>query len=107
MYILKIIYSVLFPITFLYQIFRLLKFFKKYDFDKIMIINGGYPGGDICLAACIAWSQLNPTKKPWINFHNFALKKYKIFLLNIYKDLIDKFILRSIKGFVSVSKICL
>ena len=106
MYILKIIYSVLFPITFLYQIFRLLKFFKKYDFDKIMIINGGYPGGDICLAACIAWSQLNPTKKPWINFHNFALKKYKIFLLNIYKDLIDKFILRSIKGFVSVSKIC-
>ena len=104
--ILKIIYSLLFPITFSYQILRLLSFFKKHDLDKLMIVNGGYPGGDICLAACIAWSQLNPVKKPWINFRNFALKKYKNFILNIYKDLIDKFILRSAKGFVSVSKIC-
>ena len=104
--ILKIIYSLLFPITFIYQILKLLSFFKRYNFDKLMIINGGYPGGDICLAACIAWSQLNPAKKPWINFHNFALKRYKNFLLNIYKNLIDKFIKRSVKGFVSVSKIC-
>ena len=102
----KIIYSLLFPVTFTYQFLRLLAFFRKCDLDKLMIINGGYPGGDICLAACLAWSKLNPSKRPWINFHNFALKRYKVFLLNIYKNIVDKFILNSSKGFVSVSKIC-
>ena len=103
---LKIIYSIIFPITFLYQIIRLYFFFKPYSFDKILIINGGYPGGDICLAATIVWSKINPQKKPWINFHNFALKSNKILLLNFYKNFIDRLIKKSIIGFVSVSKIC-
>ena len=84
--ILKIIYSICFPLTFIYQFMRLFFFFKKNRLDKIMIINGGYPGGDICIAATLAWIKVNPNKKPWINFHNFALKKYKFFLLNIYKN---------------------
>ena len=102
----KTIYSILFPITFCYQIFRLSVFFKKNNFDKLMIINGGYPGGDICIAATIAWVKINPKNKPWINFHNFALKKYKFFLLDFYKNQIDKIISKSIMGFISVSKIC-
>jgi len=61
--ILKIIYSIIFPITFFYQIVRLYFFFKIHSFDKILIINGGYPGGDICLAATIVWSKINPKKK--------------------------------------------
>lgn len=103
---LKIIHSIIFPITFLYQIIRLYFFFRIYSFDKILIINGGYPGGDICLAATIVWSKINPQKKPWINFHNFALQRNKILLLNFYKNLIDKLIKKSVIGFVSVSKIC-
>ncbi len=103
---LKILYSIIFPITFLYQMIRLYFFFKIYSFDKILIINGGYPGGDICLAATIVWSKINPKKKPWINFHNFALQRNKILLLNFYKNFIDKLIKKSIVGFVSVSKIC-
>ena len=104
--ILKIVYSVFFPIFFIYQIYRLKNFFKKNHFDKIMIVNGGYPGGDLCLAAVIAWNKIYPQKKPWINFHNFALKKYKFFLLDFYKNYVDKIISQSIKGFVSVSKVC-
>tara|TARA_B100000767_G_scaffold275264_1_gene311339 strand:+ start:21024 stop:22232 length:1209 start_codon:yes stop_codon:yes gene_type:complete len=106
LFICKTIYSILFPLTFCYQIFRLVFFFKKNNFDKLMVINGGYPGGDICLAATIAWLQINPKNKPWINFHNFALKKYKFFLLDFYKNQIDKIISNSIMGFISVSKIC-
>ena len=102
----KTIYSILFPLTFCYQILRLSVFFRKNNFDKLMIINGGYPGGDICLAAAIAWLKINPKNKSWINFHNFALKKYKFFLLDFYKNQIDKIISRSIMGFISVSKIC-
>ena len=52
--IFKIIYSILFPISFTYQIIKLVFFFKKNSFDKIMIVNGGYPGGDLFLAAVIA-----------------------------------------------------
>lgn len=106
LFFLKIIYSIFFPVTFLYQIIRLYFFFKIHSFDKILIINGGYPGGDICLAATIVWSKINPKKKPWINFHNFALQSNKILLLNFYKNFIDKLIKKSIIGFVSVSKIC-
>jgi len=102
----KFFYSILFPLTFCYQIFRLIVFFKRNNFDKLMVINGGYPGGDICLAAVIAWSKINPNNKPWINFHNFALKRYKSFLLNFYKNQIDKIISKLVMGFISVSKIC-
>ena len=105
-YFLKIVYSIIFPITFFYQTIRLYYFFKINSFDKIMIINGGYPGGDICLAAAIAWSKIYPNKKPWISFHNFALKRNRFFLLNFYKNLVDKIVKKSISGFVSVSKIC-
>ena len=104
-YFLKIIYSIIFPFTFFYQIIRLFYFFKFNSFDRIMIINGGYPGGDICLAAAIAWSKIYPNKKPWINFHNFALKRNKNPLLNFYKNLVDLIIKKSVLGFVSVSRI--
>ena len=102
----KSIYSIFFPITFIYQTIRLFFFFNKRKFDKIMIINGGYPGGDICLAATLAWVKSYPEKKPWINFHNFALKKNRFFLLDYYKNYLDKIIARSVMGFVSVSNIC-
>lgn len=104
--ILKIIYSILFPISFIYQIIKLNLFFKKNSFDKIMIVNGGYPGGDLCLAAVIAWNKIYPQKKPWLNFHNFALQNYRFFLLDFYKNYIDTIISKSIKGFVSVSHVC-
>ncbi len=104
--ILKILYSILFPISFFYQVYKLKEFFKKNKFDKIMVINGGYPGGDLCLAAVLAWNKIYPQKKPWMNFHNFALKSNKFFLLNFYKNYVDKKISKSVQGFVSVSIAC-
>ena len=96
--VLKILYSIFFPISFIFQFFKLKNFFKKHNFDKIMIINGGYPGGDLCLAAVLAWNKIYPQEKPWINFHNFALKNNRFFLLDFYKNYVDKIISKSVKG---------
>ena len=68
-----------------------------------MAINGGYPGGDICLASSLAWSKLMPFKKSWHSFHNIAVKKNNFFLNNLYKNYIDLILKKNINGFVSVS----
>ena len=41
----------------------------------MMIVNGGYPGGDLCLAAVLVWPKINQNQKVWMNFHNIALPK--------------------------------
>lgn len=102
---LKILYSVIFPLTFIHQVKKTYVILKKLNLHKLMLINGGYPGGDIVLAAAISWSKINSKNKAWLNFHNFALKKNNFILMNIFKNYIDKIILRSVSGFVSVSKI--
>ena len=103
---LKILYSVIFPLTFIHQVKKTYVILKKLNLHKLMLINGGYPGGDIVLAAAISWSKINNKNKAWLNFHNFALKRNNFILMNIFKNYIDKIILRSVSGFVSVSKIC-
>ena len=44
-----------------------------------MAINGGYPGGDICLASSLAWSKLMPFKKSWHSFSQYSRKKIIFF----------------------------
>jgi glycosyltransferase involved in cell wall biosynthesis len=70
-----------------------------------MIINGGYPGSDICLAAVFAFRKINPKKEIWINFHNLAIQKFRNPLLNMYKNIIDYLIIKTNCKFISVSKI--
>ena len=45
-----------------YQV-RILKKFSNHNLDRLMIINGGYPGGDACISASIAWNKLANKKK--------------------------------------------
>ena len=62
-YFFSLIYSLFFPFFFFYQYKKLIDFFKFKDFDKLMIINGGYPGSDICLAAVFAFRKINQKKR--------------------------------------------
>jgi glycosyltransferase involved in cell wall biosynthesis len=105
-YVFKILHSLFLPLTFIYQVKKTKFILEKLELDKLMIINGGYPGGDIALAAAIGWSKISNLNKAWINFHNFAVKKYNFFLTDVIKNFIDIIILKSVSGFVSVSKIC-
>ena len=76
--------------------------FKKLKIDRMFIIQGGYPGGQSGTASIFACSKLS-NKKPWFNFHNFAIKRKKI---DIFRKYIDYQIKNKISGFVSVSKFC-
>ena len=76
--------------------------FKKIKIERIFIIQGGYPGGQSGTASIFAWSKLSK-KKPWFNFHNFAIQRKKI---DLFKKYIDYKIKSKISGFVSVSKSC-
>ena len=60
-------------VGFPYLVFKTRALFKKYKPDRLMVVNGGYPGGDACLAATIAWSGMKPKAHAWHNFHNFVL----------------------------------
>ena len=49
-----------------YQVAKLLIFFNKSTFDRILIFNGGYPGGNSCRAASIAWLLSKRKKSPMV-----------------------------------------
>ena len=81
--------------------------FKKFNPDRLMVINGGYPGGDACLAATIAWASMNPKAPAWHNFHNLVLPYSIQPLLNLKERLVDYFVTRAAAGFVTVSAACM
>ena len=60
----------LFFLSYLPQVWVLL---RRVEADRLMIVNGGYPGGDTCRAAAIAWG-VRSGKEPSIHdFHNLAV----------------------------------
>lgn len=86
------------------QIFQLIKLFLKHkNFNDLMIVNGGYPGGQSCNVASIAWFFINQ-KKSWYNFHNNAQKYSKFF--GPFQFLFDILVSSTTVEFISVSNDC-
>ena len=55
------------------NIIALKSLFRSMQPDRLMVVNGGHPGGDSCRAAIIAWRLACPGKKRAVyNFHNLA-----------------------------------
>jgi glycosyltransferase involved in cell wall biosynthesis len=90
-----------------YLVFKTGQLFKKFDADRLMVINGGYPGGDACLAATVAWRRSAPGRRAWHNFHNLVLPYSVQPLRGLKERLVDRFVARAAAGFVTVSKACL
>jgi glycosyltransferase involved in cell wall biosynthesis len=86
-----------------YQFIALRKIFKKESPGKLISVNGGYPGGESCRIANIAWKSLGYDKSIH-NFHNLASKPPR--LLTIYENFIDKWLHKSCKAIVGVSNSC-
>lgn len=96
-----LIYIFSFPITF----FKLIFTFRKYKgFDKLIIINGGFPGGDSCKIAALAWF-VSKQGGIWYNFHNDAVDY--ISFLKPFQEISDKVLSSIVDGFISVSENCL
>lgn len=86
------------------QLFQLIRLFSKYkNFDELMIVNGGYPGGQSCNVASIAWFLVNG-KKSWYNFHNNAQKYRRLF--KPFQFISDVLVSWTTIEFISVSNDC-
>ena len=57
---------------FLYNIFALRPLLLKDRPDRLFVINGGYPAGDSCRAAVIAWKLFSQKREAVLNIHNLA-----------------------------------
>lgn len=100
--ILRLLSPVLKYVFLIYNILALKKILLQDKPDRLMIIHGGYPGGDSCRAASIAWGLFS--KKPYSihNFHGIVLRpKWHIKLQEL---LVDTLVSRFTKVFVTVSK---
>ena len=87
-----------------FQYYSLKKLLRKADGDHLISVNGGYPGGETCRLATIAWASIG--MPPSIhNFHNLAGKARRIF--TPYEYYIDKRLEESAKKIITVSRYCL
>jgi glycosyltransferase involved in cell wall biosynthesis len=99
----KIAYPILKYYKLFYNIFAIKKILDNPNFDFLMVINGGYPGGDICRSAAISWAIFRKDKQKSVhNFHNLVTAPP--FYLFFQELIVDKFISFSTSNFVTVSQ---
>lgn len=96
-YLLSFIFCVPYYILFSYKKLNLQRF------DKLFVINGGYPAGISSRCVAISW-WLHTKKKSIHNFHNFVQKSH--WTIKLYDFIIDVLLNKSVYKFASVSKIC-
>jgi glycosyltransferase involved in cell wall biosynthesis len=78
--------------------------FRGTRFDRLMVVNGGYPASLSCRAASIAWWVAG--KKPGAihNFHNLAMLSPG--LRGPFDHIIDRLVREATSTFISVSRAC-
>lgn len=87
-----------------FQIFHCRHLLKNKNLDKAMIVNGGYPGGEYCIAMSIAWGFFTG-KKSIHNFHAHAVSYRPI--TKPIDWFIDILVRKNTSSFISVSKNCI
>ena len=99
------IFIILRYLNFLFLILKMSRFFKRLDHDYLIVVNGGYPGGDSCRAASIAWRRAHKSRPGIHSFHGCvaASPAYS----KIVENQIDKSINKSVSAWVTVSNSCL
>jgi L-malate glycosyltransferase len=85
------------------QFQTLRRLFQRYGGDQLLVLNGGFPGGETCRIANIAWASIG-RKHGIHNFHNFAIKPRVGF--RWFENWIDRRLEASTSHFVSVSEVC-
>jgi glycosyltransferase involved in cell wall biosynthesis len=81
--------------------------FKRIRGDALIVLNGGFPGGETCRLANIAWVDVNDeivSKRNIHNFHNFAAKPR--FGFGWFENRIDSRLSKAASHIVSVSQSC-
>lgn len=90
-----------------YLVIKTRRLFRAAHLDRLMIINGSYPGGDACIGATLAWAMLQPGRLAWHNVHNLAIPYHGSVLRRVKERVIDWMVARSVAGFIGVSSSCI
>ena len=90
-----------------YLVLKTGQMFRLSGADRLMVINGGYPGGDACLAATLGWRRSGCGPRAWHNFHNLVLPYSRHPLRRLKEELVDRRVARAAAGFVTVSRACM
>lgn len=94
-----------YPILLPWYILTLSLYFRRSKFDRLMVVNGGYPASLLCRCAVIAWRFSGKRQLAIMNFHNSATRPS--WYSGIFEYLIDKLVIQSVTHMISVSKNCL
>lgn len=89
------------------QMAGLRRLFRKTGGDALLVLNGGFPAGETCRLANIAWtavSDADAAKRNIHNFHNFAIPARRGF--RWYENRIDRKLAASVSSTISVSRSC-
>jgi len=81
--------------------------FRKIEGDALLVLNGGFPGGETSRIANIAWAKVSDAEavqRNVHNFHNFAVLPRTGF--GWFENWIDRRLRQSVGQFVGVSKVC-
>ncbi len=91
-----------------YMLWSIRRLFRRHPCERLMVVNGGYPGGDACLAATLAWAGLGKgLPLAWHNFHNLTLPYPPNPWRRFKERWIDRRVAQSTAGLVTVSEACL
>ena len=94
-----------YPILFPWYVFSLSLKFRRSNFDRLLVVNGGYPASLLCRAAIVAWRLSGKTMLGIMNFHNSAPAAQRRY--RYLEDLIDRLVAQSSAHMVTVSRNCL
>jgi len=72
--VLKVFSPILRYLYLAHNIFALRKIIMQNDPDRMLIVNGGYPGGDSCRAAAICWGLFSRKALSIHSYHGIATK---------------------------------
>jgi glycosyltransferase involved in cell wall biosynthesis len=88
----------------LWGFFAFRRLFQQVAPDRLVVVAGGYPGGDSCRIAALAWKSVAADRpKAIYNVHNLASRTSGWGFL---ESTIDALVARSVSAFVAVSQAC-
>lgn len=94
-----------YPVLFPWYVFTLMLFFRRNNYDRLMVVNGGYPASLLCRSAVIAWLLAGKRPLAVMNFHNSTT--CPPWHDSFFEYVIDTLVIRAVTSVVSVSKDCL
>lgn len=86
----------------MYEVLAFRTLLGRANADVLMVVNGGYPGGDSCRAAAISWGLFSGKRASIHNFHNLVQRPP--WYLSLQEAVLDQVLCRFTQRFVTVSK---